>query len=347
MTGSRWTRRQFLAASLLAAHARSQCPAPEVRTPYKYGRLVLGASPEPDAFDSRSVDCPFVFYHDGRYWMTYVGFDGYGYQTGLASSEDLIHWEKHGCIVPRNPKSEIAQFSVALNWILRENELRSPGRLRKVNGKYLGAYHAYPKPGYEQGPASIGLCWSEDLFHWSLEPPVLRPEDGAEWERGGLYKPCLLEHEGTFYLIYNAKNDVPRGWREQTGVAWSKDLKTWERYAGNPILRNGPPGSPDERFASDPCVLRSGDLWLIFYYGLDARGKARDLLAVSPDLLHVTKCDEVLIDVGPPGSIDETYAHKPSVVFDGRCLYHFYCAVSYRDKKETRGISVARSCPWE
>ena len=34
--------------------------------------------------------------------------------------------------------------------------------------------------------------------------------------------------------------------------------KKWERFSGNPILINGPAGSPDAHFASDPCVLRNG-----------------------------------------------------------------------------------------
>jgi hypothetical protein len=55
---------------------------------------------------------------------------------------------------------------------------------------------------------------------------------------------------------------------------------------------------------------------------------------------------EILIDVGPPGSVDSTYAHKPSVVYHQGALYHFYCAVSGKWPNEVRGISVARSRPW-
>jgi predicted GH43/DUF377 family glycosyl hydrolase len=131
-------------------------------------------------------------------------------------------------------------------------------------------------------------------------------------------------------------------WQEQTGFASSVDLKNWVRFSGNPILRNGLPGSPDERFASDPCVLRYGDQWAVFYYGLDARGVARDLVALARDFRQVTKCEGFLIDVGPVGSVDSTYAHKPSLVFRHGALYHFYCAVS---PEYGRGISVAASRP--
>jgi predicted GH43/DUF377 family glycosyl hydrolase len=341
-------RRSFLGClGGAAVAAASGIDAANYRTPYKYGQLVLSGSGDAESFDSRSVDCPFVCRHGGQFYMAYVGFDGAGYQTGLASSRDLVNWRKLGCVLKRDPHSPLIRYNVAMNWMVRENPLRSPGELKKIRGRFLGVYHAYPSPGLEVGPAVIGLCWSDDLLHWEIGDTCLRPEDGAAWERGGLYKPCLVEHQGTFYLFYNAKTlDRPPeqggGWTEQTGVATSTDLKTWTRFAGNPVVRNGGPGSPDERFASDPCVVLDGGFWAVFYYGLDRKGKARDLLAVGKDPFHPVKAEETLIDVGPAGTVDSTYAHKPSIVWHEGALYHFYCAVSGK----VRGISVARSRPW-
>ena len=335
------TRRQVLASFALAPLAKA-APEPTFETPYKLNKLVLSASTDPDAFDRKSVDCPYVFHHAGKFYMTYVGFDGEGYQTGLATSHNLKTWQKLGCILKRDPRSSITRFNIAMNWIVRENSISSQGELKKVRGQFLGAYHAYPNAGYEQGAAVIGLCWSDDLMHWKVDPPILMPQDGADWERGGLYKPCLLEQQGTFYLFYNAKT-AGNHWREQTGVATSTDLKTWKRYEANPIIPNGGPGSWDEIFASDPCVLQAGSEWAFFYYSLDAKGKARDLLATGADLFHPVKVPRILIDVGPPGNIDSTYAHKPSVVTYKGALYHFYCAVSGKYPKETRGISMACS----
>lgn len=338
-------RRSFLQAAAGAPFALlsvqgSPLPA-NLQTPHKLNRLVLRASGQAGAFDEKAVDCPFVFRHGKRYWMTFVAFDGKGYQTGLASSSDLLAWKGEGLILGRDPTSELTRYNVAMNWIVRENELFSEGRLKKIRGRYLGVYHAYPKPGYEQGAAVIGLCWSSDLRKWELDPPCLRPEDGAAWERGGLYKPCLVEAGGVFHLFYNAKT-ADQHWHEQTGVATSRDLRTWTRNQANPILRNGGPGSPDEVFASDPCVLQYGKRWAIFYFGLDGKGVARDLVALSPDLLKTEKCDGVLVDVGAAGSVDARYAHKPSMIYRNGVLYHFYCAVATDD---TRGISVALSKP--
>lgn len=321
-----------------------------LRTPHKFPELVLAPSYEQRAYDALAVDGPFVFRHKRRYYMTHIGFDGTGYRTGIAWSTDLIRWEKEGLIIDRGPKGSTTEFNVAMTWIVRDNDLFGEGRLKKFEERFLGAYHAYPQPGYESGPAAIGLSWSSDLKHWRLKEPCLRSSDAdaGDWERGGLYKSCLVEHDGAFYMFYNAKTSGSP-WIEQTGVAISTDLKTWKRHEGNPVIPIGARGSFDDVFCSDPCVVRCGDTWVMFFYALSSDGRARDSVAFSRDLLHWQKSHEILIDVGPPGSLDSTYAHKPAVITRDGKLYHFYCAVAPAPKKhrgevevnEIRGIALA------
>jgi predicted GH43/DUF377 family glycosyl hydrolase len=360
----RASRRDFLLgagaalASALepAALARaSRVPVPRaLATPYKLNQLVLKGSGVTGDFDEKFVDCPFVFRFEKEFRMTDIGFDGVGYQTGMARSADLVNWQRMGCILRRQPDSPVFRYNIAMMWIVRENDARSAGNLKNIRGKYLGAWHAYPNPGMEAGPAVIGLCWSDDLLHWTLEAPCLRPDDpgAAAWEQGGLYKPCLAEHEGAFYLFYNAKTmPLPKseggGWREQIGVATSRDLIHWVRSPLNPIIGNGPAGGWDDRFASDPCAVRWRGEWAVFYYGLSTKDhKARDLLALGRHADRLRKADGILVDAGPPGSIDDDFAHKPSVIDWDRDLYHFYTAVSGKYPHDVRGISVARSRPW-
>jgi predicted GH43/DUF377 family glycosyl hydrolase len=324
----------------------------DLRTSTKSNELVLGPSYKAGAFDSHAVDCPFPFRSDGQNYMTYVGWDTIGYRTGLASSSDLLHWNKEGLILDRGSKGSPTEFNVALTCIMRDNELYGSGELISIGGRFVGTYHTYPRPGYETGPGAIGLCYGKGLCGWDVAEPILIAEHGAEWERGGLYKSWLMEYDGTYYLFYNAKDMANGDWVEQIGLATSPDLIHWERYSSNPILGIGAKGSFDEVFVSDPCVFFHKDTWVMFYYGLSRDGHARDSVAFSRDLYHWEKSNEILIDVGEPGSVDSLHAHKPGMIAEGGCLYHFCCAVSPANLRmmgdiehhEVRGISLARSC---
>jgi predicted GH43/DUF377 family glycosyl hydrolase len=334
-------------------------PTDRVATPLREDRLVIRPSFVAGAFDSHAVDCPFVFSIDGRQGMTYVGWDGVGYQTAL-SWNDGGDWSAGEVVFPRDPSDPLRRYNAALTSIVRDNDLASAGELRRIDGWYYGTFHAYPGAGYETGPASVGFARSRDLRSWERVGGVLSPTDAdaGAWERGGLYKSWLMEHDGLFYVFYNAKDVddygsvvVPPPWIEQTGLAVSRDLVTWERVSSNPVLGAGAPGAFDERFASDPCVLRDGDTWVMFYFGLATDGHAREGYATSRDLVNWAKSDEVLLDVGAAGSIDSLHTHKPAVItWNGR-LEHYYTAVALQEpvmvsgypQQEMRGIARATS----
>ena len=247
------------------------------------------------------------------------------------------------------------RVGAAGTWILKEsNEIYALPTLKKINNRYWMVYHAYPEPGYEEGAANIGLAWcdDEDLIRWHrLDEPVYTCTDGADWEKGGLYKACIIEDKGKYYMFYNAKNHTRSMWVEQTGMAISTDLMHWDRNGGNPVIRITS-GGWDSIFCSDPCVLRDGNRWLLFYFGFDGR-HAQEGLAVSDDLFTWDKCSYPILKHGNEGELDEIHAHKPSVIYHHNTLYHFYCAC--RRKKdddptdnggEFRCITVAASKPF-
>ncbi|MFD0715343.1 hypothetical protein [Paenibacillus sp. GCM10027626] len=325
-------------------------------TPYKWGKPVLTGSGTAGSFDEHAVDCPFVFRHQDKFYMMYVGFDGHGYQTGLAISDNLLDWQPLGLILRRGGGNGWDSLNAAGCWMLRENDMNGQPALKKWDNKYWLVYHAYPGDGYENGPGRIGLAWTEDpsLLTWNRLPdPILSPEDGAEWEKGGLYKECLVEHDGLFYLYYNAKNEADKsiGWIEQTGLATSPDLVNWTRAASNPLLQVTPEAW-DSKFASDPCVLKHRDKWAMFFFGYDGK-HAQEGIALSDDLLTWEKHPEPIVRSGPEGSLDSKHAHKPSVIRHEGILYHFYCAcrpsqpgdITVNFGNEFRTIAVAASQP--
>ena len=325
-------------------------------TPYKYEEPVLCGSGIKGRFDECAVDIPFVFWHRDCFYMLYTGFDGRGYQSALATSKDLLHWTHKGVILrKREDTNRWDRIGGAATWMIKENNsLWEVPTLKKVEGKYWMVYHSYPSTGYEAGPAEISLAWSEDeeLLLWNfLEEPVFSWKEGMKWEIGGLYKACLLQKENSWYLFYNAKDRKDR-WIEQTGLAVSKDFYHWKRYEGNPVLKVNKE-SWDERFVSDPCIVRDGDIWLNFYFGY-GNGHAQEGLALSTDLIHWEKVREPILTNGKEGAIDSVHAHKASVLFYKDVLYHFYCGTRPWQEGdptsahgEFRSICVAASKPFK
>ena len=64
-----------------------------VKTPFKYG--VVFSHPD----TSKMMDSPSIFRWKGRWYMSYIVFDGRGYETWIAMSKDLLHWESKGRIL--------------------------------------------------------------------------------------------------------------------------------------------------------------------------------------------------------------------------------------------------------
>lgn len=325
-------------------------------TPYKLGKPVLTGSGVEGTYDFKAVDCGNVFRHNGRFYMMHAGFDGNGYQTGLAVSDDLIHWEKLGVMLKRGSNKEWDKVGMAATTILMNRDLYGGNEIEKWNGKYWLMYHSYPNVGYEAGSAEVGLAWTEDenLMDWHFyDEPVFSWRDGAPWERGGLYKVDLVQHDGKFFLFYNAKDKDEHGWLEQTGMAVSDDLIHWERPFDHPVVPVDPQAW-DSVFASDPQVFYDSKekQWVMFYYGL-GNLSACDGLAVSQDLYHWTKFPAPILTIGGHNAIDSKYAHKPYIIYHDGALYHFYCACRpwregdpANNSGEFRCVSVARSKPW-
>ncbi len=329
----------------------------DYQTPYKYNQPILAPSGEEGAFDRYGVDNMRICRHNGQFYAFYIGFDGKGYRTAMATSRDLLHWEKQGVVLDAGSGRPWDDSGRAISSILAGLDLYGSRELIKQDGRYQMFYHAYPGVGYEVGAAANGLASTHDetLRRWTCEEkPVFEKGEAGAWDGGGLYSTWIVPREGKNLLFYNGKEAEGWPWHEQVGLAFSDGLHHWTRYEHNPVLRVTP-NHWDSYFSCGQHVLydsRRGR-WVMFYCGFDGV-HARDGVAVSEDLLHWEKCPESLIDVGAPGSLDSTHAHKPCVIWHEGALWHFYCAVrptvgeeeKRRFGHEYRCLTVARSTPF-
>jgi predicted GH43/DUF377 family glycosyl hydrolase len=307
-----------------------------------YPDWIIPPSPA-DGLGFSMVDCPTVWRLGGHWQMWYTGFDGRGYQTALAVSDDLLHWTYRGLAMGFGKEGAFDHGGVTFGGpLLSSYDIKSPRTLKRWHDKLWVLYGCYPKQGgYEIRPGAEGLAWSEDGVAWhraSEDRPILSVDGAAEWEKDCIYQPWLVEAEGKFWDFYNAAN----GSIEQTGVATSADLIHWTRLPESPVLRNGPAGSFDDGFCSDPKVFRDGDHWTMFYFGV-GRGGAQIMIAFSRDLVHWTKHpDPLYAPGGHPGGLDKQYAHKISLAYDAASdtFYMYYCAVS---PEHGRGVALLTS----
>jgi len=314
-----------------------------------YPEHVIPADPEIKDFEAvYMTDVPTVFQLPGdeKWFMTFIGFDGLGYQSFIAESEDLVHWSNIRLAMGYGPEGEFDYGGVVLGAYLYEDyDIKSARLLKKKDGKFYSLYGAYPRQGgYELRPGYEGIAMSENGISWNRakDEPILSvyQEDCGEWEKDCIYQPWLIEHEGLYFNFYNAAN----GKVEQLGMATSSNLLDWKRYKKNPVIPVGPKGSYNEIFSSDAKIFWDKDHWAAFFFGV-GKGGAHIMMAFSKDLINwIVDPVPIYKAGGNPSGIDQKYAHKISLVWNpsNDTFYMYYCAV---DENNKRGIGLITSKP--
>ena len=350
----------------------------EVKTPYKYGMVVAPTD------NYHKFDCPTVFRENGRWYMTYVcyngkdGLDGRGYETWLAQSDDLLHWQTLGRLLSYKDDgwdmNQRGGFPALIDWTWG-----GPYNINKYKGNYWMTYIGGHGTGYEavREPLNIGMAWTggdiTQAHEWqSGKKPLLsiNDKDVQWWEKLVQYKSTIYEvknekgkatnllppeiRKHRFIMFYNAGGINPANElkAERIGMALSNDLKKWKRYDQNPIYFHEAPGiiTGDAQIVRmDGSVLggsatESSPLYVMFYfsaYNPSRKYNAFNTFAVSRDLVNWQDWDGPDL-IWPTKPYDEMFAHKSYVVKHDGVVYHFYCAVNNAGQ---RGIAVATSTP--
>jgi len=315
-----------------------------------YPEHVIPALPEIKGHeDIKMTDVPTVYQRPGdpKWYMSFIGFNGKGYQSFVAESTDLVHWSDRRLAMGFGKEGEFDHGGCVIGAYLYDSyDIKARRTLKKRDGKFWTLYGCYAEQGgYEVDPGYEGVASSEDGLTWqrAKEQYILsihEPEVGA-WEKKCIYMPWLVEHEGTFYNFYNAKQTVPV-YLEQIGLATSADLLNWRRHEANPVVRVRP-GGFDDKFCADPKVFRDGDHWVMLYFGV-GHGGAHIMAAFSRDLLHWTADPEPLYKAGGnPSGLDKQFAHKIALAWNpaNETFYMYYCACGSKG----RGIGLITSKP--
>jgi predicted GH43/DUF377 family glycosyl hydrolase len=306
----------------------------EIKTPYKYGIVFK----HPDS--TKMIDSPTIFRKDSTWFMTYIVFDGQGYETWLASSNNLLDWKTRGKILSftddtwdANQKAGYMSL-VNIAWGGSYN-------VEKFQNKYWISFLGGSKKGYESGMLGVGLATSSTISEakeWErLDHPVLLPNDeGSRWfENKTIYKSLIIKDEKKvtgypFVMYYNAKGDTANF--ESIGMAVSDDMISWTRMGSGPVITRY------KGICGDAQIAKIGDIYVLFYFGAFWKPGAFERFACSYDLIHWTDWNGADL-IAPSKDYDEKYAHKPWVIKWNGIVYHFYNAVG----KNGRVIALATS----
>ena len=311
-----------------------------IKTPFKYGVVIA-----PDN-TNELVDCPSIIRSGNHWYMMYVAnANKVGYQTFLATSDDLLTWKKLGVILAFPATNQWDAWQADGGFALVDYRWDGTHALQKFQGKYWLTYIGGAKQGYETDPLSLGLAWTKQptepkpWTRWEGNPILSgKDEEVRDFERKTLYKSQIIHDEKEtlgwpFVMYYNAKK---KNGYERIGMAVSKDMTHWTRYGMEPVVANGE--AKTNGISGDPQIVKIGDVWTMFYFGAGWKPRAFDTFACSYDLVHWTKWEGPHL-IEPSEDYDKTYAHKPWVVNWNGVVYHFYCAVG----TQGRCIALATS----
>ena len=215
-------------------------------------------SPEADYETNGGVEDPRLQKFGNTFYLTYTGYNKKDAQLCLAISQDLIHWDRKGVILP----------AYKGNW---NKAWTKSGAIipEKIDGKYWMYWLGTAADKTDQ----MGLSYSEDLLHWTeaTETPVLPRRPGKFDSRVVEPGPPPILTESGIVLIYNGADDK-LVYRTGVAVFDRKNPRKLLSRTDQPIFG---PEKEWERVGQVPNVVfvegmaRQGKRWLFYYGGAD------------------------------------------------------------------------------
>jgi len=140
------------------------------------------------------VEDPRLQKFGDAYYLTYTGYNKKDAQLCLATSRDLIHWERKGVILPA--------YKGNWNKGWTKSGAMAP---EKINGKYWMYWLGTAGDKTDQ----MGLSWSTDLINWTeaTTTPVLPRRRGKFDSRVVEPGPPPILTDRGIVLVYNGADD--------------------------------------------------------------------------------------------------------------------------------------------
>jgi beta-fructofuranosidase len=110
------------------------------------------------------------------------------------------------------------------------------GELHMIHLQFLSANSMRSK----EEASSLGHAVSNNLIDWEEMPLALKPGASGGLDDLQAWTGCIYRHEDVFYLYYTMRSSLNDAKEQHIGLATSKDLNNWQKYAGNPVISPDP-----------------------------------------------------------------------------------------------------------
>ncbi len=236
----------------------------------------LAPSPTP-AWDDFTTWTGSIIEHEGVWHLFYTGAShaerGLVQRIGLATSTDLIHWEKY----PGNPvlEADPRWYELLDLTAWHDQAWRDPWVYRHPNtGEFCALITARVHSGPADGRAVIAQARSADLRNWTVLAPLTEPGDFGQME-----VPELVELGGRYWLLFSGSTRLSSSVRQARANQIGPEAGTHYLVGDTP---DGPfsyqtdkfmVGSPHGSLYSGKLVQGPDGLWrFMAFRGRDASG---------------------------------------------------------------------------
>lgn len=216
--------------------------------------------------------------HGGRYWMSYLGGRGYGYEAvplsiGLASTADPSapqHWSKAGAPILTTTDRDVRPGETGTlykSYIFIDDA-------KSLGARFVMFYNAKPLDGSEKIFSGV----SDDLRHWrraGTEPAIenLAPDPARAVISGD---PQVVRMGDVWVMFYFGAFWKPGAFDT---FAASKDLITWTKWTGDDLIR---PTEPyDTPFAHKPWLIKHDGVVYHFYCAVGGQKAEHRAIALA------------------------------------------------------------------
>ncbi len=232
-------------------------------------------APEAGYEKDGGVEDPRLIKIADTYYLTYTGYNKKDAQLSLASSHDLIHWERKGVILP----------AYQGNW---NKAWTKSGAI--LTTKISGEYWMYWLGTAEDKTDQMGLSHSKDLMHWTeaTKTPVLPRRAGKFDSRVVEPGPPPILTDAGILLIYNGADD---------NLVYRTGIAIFDRNDPSKLVYRSdvPLFGPElewEKVGQVPNVVFVEGLvpqenrWLLYYGGADKCVGVAEVRKLLPENFH-------------------------------------------------------------